>query len=78
VEAVRAFIEEYFQTHSRDDHSAETIQALYEEKTGIVLSGSFPLASPWTNSRPLISFCSSALTLPYVLLRRRQGIGFIS
>jgi hypothetical protein len=36
-EAIRTFIEQYFQTHSRDERSAETIQALYEDKTGLTI-----------------------------------------
>src|SRR5262249_18895127 len=35
--AVRAFIEEYFQSHSRDERTAETIQALYAGKTGLTI-----------------------------------------
>jgi hypothetical protein len=34
VGAVRAFVVEYFQEHTREDDSAETIQRLYDEKTG--------------------------------------------
>src|ERR1700737_847587 len=33
----------------------------------MVLRGSVPSTSPRTNSRPLISFCRSAPTVPYVL-----------
>ena len=33
----------------------------------MVFSGSDPSARPWTNSRPVISFCRDALTVPYVL-----------
>src|SRR6476620_2679492 len=34
-----------------------------------MFNGSVPSTSPLTNSYPLISFCCSALTVPYVLMR---------
>src|SRR5882724_401616 len=46
----------------------------YPRVCAIVLSGSVPSARPWMNSRPLISFFRSALTVPYVLLVVRPGI----
>src|ERR1700757_3666526 len=50
----------------------------YPSVCGIVFRGSVPFTSPWTNSRPLIVFCSSALTVPYVLRAIGLGIGFHS
>src|SRR5713101_4646359 len=47
----------------------------YPKVLAIVFSGRDPSTSPWTNSRPLISFCLSALTVPYVLLT--LGIGLL-
>src|SRR6202795_1317667 len=50
----------------------------YPKVWAIVLRGSVPSTSPWTNSRPLIAFCRSALTVPNVLLAVRLGITVIS
>jgi hypothetical protein len=36
----------------------------YPRVLAIVFSGKDPSTSPWTNSKPLISFCLSALTVP--------------
>jgi hypothetical protein len=59
---------------SNDDTPVSASVTSYPNVWAIVLRGSVPSARPCTNSRPLISFCLPALTVPYVFLTLWLGI----
>ncbi len=61
-----------------DDAPIFRLVDIVTQGPGYSLRGSVPSARPWTNSKPVISFCLSALTVPYVLLAIRLGIGVTS